>query len=221
VELKAFETSSVEDVASKKHLKLGDNEPTTFEIGSQLPGDSSSLFDFIIPLEELSLCYLDPQGAIQGPYLGIDIIAWFEQGYFGTDLPVCLSDAPSGLPFFELGDIMPHLKFKPGCASSTSPSAKLQLSEPVGENLEGSALPPASSLEFKGSSVSEELQYASSGFEAIPSVSGQSRTPDHGFRPRTVDSDDQRFQNIVSLDEGKLLRVILLFMSLNPFFVLI
>ncbi|XP_061947494.1 protein ESSENTIAL FOR POTEXVIRUS ACCUMULATION 1-like isoform X2 [Populus nigra] len=201
VELKAFEMSSVEDVASKKHLKLGDNEPTTFEIGSQLPGDSSSLFDFIIPLEELSLCYLDPQGAIQGPYLGIDIIAWFEQGYFGTDLPVRLSDAPSGLPFFELGDIMPHLKLKPGCASSTSPSAKLQLSEPVGESLEGSALPPASSLEFKGSSVREELQYASSGFEAIPSVSGRSRIPDHGFRPRTVDSDDQRFQNIVTLDE--------------------
>ncbi|XP_073261729.1 uncharacterized protein [Populus alba] len=201
VELEAFETSSVEDVASKKHLKLGDNEPTTFEIGSQLPGDSSSLFDFIIPLEELSLCYLDPQGSIQGPYLGIDIIAWFEQGYFGTDLPVRLSDAPSGLPFFELGDIMPHLKLKPGCASSTSPSAKLQLSEPVGESLEGSALSPASSLEFKGSSVREELQYASSGFEAIPSVSGQSRIPDHGFRPRTVDSDDQRFQNIVSLDE--------------------
>ncbi|KAJ6860447.1 protein ESSENTIAL FOR POTEXVIRUS ACCUMULATION 1-like isoform X2 [Populus alba x Populus x berolinensis] len=201
VELEAFETSSVEDVASKKHLKLGDNGPTTFEIGSQLPRDSSSLFDFTIPLEELSLCYLDPQGSIQGPYLGIDIIAWFEQGYFGTDLPVRLSDAPSGLPFFELGDIMPHLKLKPGCASSTSPSAKLQLSEPVGESLEGSALPPASSLEFKGSSVREELQYASSGFEAIPSVSGQSRIPDHGFRPRTVDSDDQRFQNIVSLDE--------------------
>ncbi|KAJ6421025.1 hypothetical protein OIU84_028406 [Salix udensis] len=191
VELKAFEMSSVEDVASKKHLKLGDIEPTTFEFGSQLPDDSSSLFDFITPLEELSLCYLDPQGAIQGPYLGIDIIAWFEQGYFGTDLPVRLSDAPSGLPFCELGDIMPHLKIKPGHASSTSPSSKLQLSEPVGESLEGSALPPASSLEFKGSAVREELQHASSGLEAIPSVSGQSRVPDH----------DQRFQNIVTPDE--------------------
>ncbi|KAJ6691281.1 GYF DOMAIN-CONTAINING PROTEIN [Salix koriyanagi] len=191
VELKAFEMSSVEDVASKKHLKLGDIEPTTFEFGSQLPDDSSSLFDVITPLEELSLCYLDPQGAIQGPYLGIDIIAWFEQGYFGTDLPVRLSDAPSRLPFCELGDIMPHLKIKPGYASSTSPSSKLQLSEPVGESLEGSALPPASSLEFKGSAVREELQYASSGLEAIPSVSGQSRVPDH----------DQRFQNIVTPDE--------------------
>ncbi|KAJ6290136.1 hypothetical protein OIU78_025955 [Salix suchowensis] len=191
VELKAFEMSSVEDVASKKHLKLGDIEPTTFEFGSQLPDDSSSLFDFITPLEELSLCYLDPQGAIQGPYLGIDIIAWFEQGYFGTDLPVRLSDAPSRLPFCELGDIMPHLKIKPGYASSTSPSSKLQLSEPVGESSEGSALPPASSLEFKGSAVREELQYASSGLEAIPSVSGQSRVPDH----------DQRFQNIVTPDE--------------------
>uniref|UniRef100_A0A6N2N6E9 GYF domain-containing protein n=1 Tax=Salix viminalis TaxID=40686 RepID=A0A6N2N6E9_SALVM len=193
VELKAFEMSSVEDVASKKHLKLGDIEPTTFEFGSQLPDDSSSLFDFITPLEELSLCYLDPQGAIQGPYLGIDIIAWFEQGYFGTDLPVRLSDAPSGLPFCELGDIMPHLKIKPGYASSTSPSSKLQLSEPVGESSEGSALPPASSLEFKGSAVREELQYASSGLETIPSVSGQSRPGSIGNPLMTDATDIQSF----------------------------
>ncbi|KAF9663545.1 hypothetical protein SADUNF_Sadunf17G0062500 [Salix dunnii] len=201
VELKAFGMPSVEDVASKKHLKLGDIEPATFEFGSQLPDDSSSLFDFITPLEELSLCYLDPQGAIQGPYLGIDIISWFEQGYFGTDLPVRLSDAPSGLPFCELGDIMPHLKLKPGYASSTSPSSKLQLSEPVGESWEGSALPPASSLELKGSAVREELQNASSGLEAIPSVSGQSRVPNHGFCLGIEDSTDQRFQNIVAPDE--------------------
>ncbi|KAI4383630.1 hypothetical protein MLD38_009442 [Melastoma candidum] len=62
-----------------------------------------------IPLEELSIYYLDPQGEIQGPFLGADIISWFEQGFFGTDLPVRLADAPEGTPFQELGEVMPHL----------------------------------------------------------------------------------------------------------------
>ncbi|CAA3026276.1 GYF domain containing [Olea europaea subsp. europaea] len=65
----------------------------------------------ILP-EELSLYYRDPQGDIQGPFLGVDIISWFEQGFFGTDLPVRLEDAPDDASFLELGDIMPHLKFK-------------------------------------------------------------------------------------------------------------
>ncbi|XP_042462660.1 uncharacterized protein LOC122046170 isoform X1 [Zingiber officinale] len=60
--------------------------------------------------EELNLFYLDPQGDIQGPFLGLDIISWFEQGFFGTDLPVRLLGAPEGLPFLPLGDVMPHLK---------------------------------------------------------------------------------------------------------------
>lgn len=60
--------------------------------------------------EELNLFYLDPQGNIQGPFLGLDIISWFEQGFFGTDLPVCLLGAPEGMPFLPLGDVMPHLK---------------------------------------------------------------------------------------------------------------
>jgi PERQ amino acid-rich with GYF domain-containing protein len=246
VDLKAFERQPVADVAFQNNLKLEDIESaTSFEIGSQLPDDSSSLFDFssaqqnsrshqfslninndghqftgtFMP-EELSLCYLDPQGAIQGPYLGIDIIAWFEQGYFGTDLPVRLSDAPDGSPFHELGDIMPHLKLKPGCASSTSPSAKVQLSDDVGESLEGSTATSAS-LEYKVSAVREDQQRVSSGFEAISNVSGQSRVPDHGFLGGMEYSDDQRFQNVVTPDEGKLLRMILLFMSLYLFIGLI
>ncbi|CAK7328341.1 unnamed protein product [Dovyalis caffra] len=224
-DLKAFE-QTLADVAFQKIHKLGDTETaTSFEIGSQLPDDSSLLFDFssaqknssshqfsknsynelhpfgsAIPPEELSLCYLDPQGTIQGPYLGIDIIAWFEQGYFGTDLPVRLSDAPDGSLFRELGDIMPHLKLKHCCSSSTSPPAKLQLSAAVGESLEGSTVTPPS-LEFEGSVVREDQQWASSGFEAISSVNGQSRVPDHGFLCATEYSDDQRFQNVVAPDE--------------------
>ncbi|KAF9666202.1 hypothetical protein SADUNF_Sadunf16G0204900 [Salix dunnii] len=226
MKVKAFERQPVEDVAFQNNLKLEYIEPaTSFEMGNQRPDYSSSLFDFSsaqknsssyqysfnsnnevhqfrgdIAPEELSLCYLDPQGAIQGPYLGVDIIAWFEQGYFGIELPVRLSDDPDGSPFHELGDIMPHLKLKPGCASSTSPSAKLQRSDAVGESLEGSTVTHASH-EFKASAAREDQQWASSGFEAISNASGQSRVPDHGFLGGMEYSDDQGFQNVVTPDE--------------------
>ncbi|XP_017436263.1 protein ESSENTIAL FOR POTEXVIRUS ACCUMULATION 1 isoform X4 [Vigna angularis] len=62
--------------------------------------------------EDLSLFYKDPQGHIQGPFKGIDIIGWFEAGYFGIDLPVCLENAASHSPWLQLGDAMPHLRAK-------------------------------------------------------------------------------------------------------------
>uniref|UniRef100_A0A0D6R305 GYF domain-containing protein n=1 Tax=Araucaria cunninghamii TaxID=56994 RepID=A0A0D6R305_ARACU len=65
-----------------------------------------------IPPEELSLFYKDPQGDIQGPFSGADMIGWFEAGYFGIDLPVRLQSAPGDVPFTCLGDVMPHLRMK-------------------------------------------------------------------------------------------------------------
>ncbi|KAL4311030.1 hypothetical protein GQ457_01G050360 [Hibiscus cannabinus] len=62
--------------------------------------------------EDLILHYKDPQGEIQGPFSGIDIIGWFEAGYFGIDLEVRLASAPKDSPFFLLGDVMPHLRAK-------------------------------------------------------------------------------------------------------------
>ncbi|KAL4649920.1 hypothetical protein ACB092_01G049300 [Castanea dentata] len=62
--------------------------------------------------EELVLYYKDPQGRIQGPFSGSDIITWFENGYFGLDLPVSIS--PNDLPWSSLGDVMPHLRAKAG-----------------------------------------------------------------------------------------------------------
>ncbi|KAF7817569.1 PERQ amino acid-rich with GYF domain-containing protein 2 [Senna tora] len=62
--------------------------------------------------EELSLFYKDPQGQIQGPFKGIDVIGWFEAGYFGIDLPVRLEKAPAESPWLSLGDTMPHLRAK-------------------------------------------------------------------------------------------------------------
>lgn len=100
----------------------------SLDIQSKFPDDFSSLLAVSSPAqkmstnedgkdsegsilaEELSLFYLDPQGEIQGPFLGLDIISWFDQGFFGTDLPVRLADATEGTPFQELGLVMPHLK---------------------------------------------------------------------------------------------------------------
>ncbi|KAF5759035.1 putative GYF domain-containing protein [Helianthus annuus] len=62
--------------------------------------------------EDLVLFYKDPQGAIQGPFTGSDIIGWFEAGYFGIDLLVRLANAPQDSPFALLGDVMPHLRAK-------------------------------------------------------------------------------------------------------------
>ncbi|KAI3761198.1 hypothetical protein L1987_51609 [Smallanthus sonchifolius] len=62
--------------------------------------------------EDLVLFYKDPQGSIQGPFTGSDIIGWFEAGYFGIDLLVRLANAPPDSPFALLGDVMPHLRAK-------------------------------------------------------------------------------------------------------------
>jgi hypothetical protein len=72
--------------------------------------------------ESLSLYYKDPQGQIQGPFSGADIIGWFEAGYFGIDLLVRVVNAPADIPFLMLGDVMPHLRAKarppPGFSTS-------------------------------------------------------------------------------------------------------
>ncbi|CDY11817.1 BnaC03g57610D [Brassica napus] len=63
-----------------------------------------------LPPEEFMFSYIDPQGVIQGPFIGSDIISWFEQGFFGTDLQVRLATAPEGTPFQDLGTVMSYLK---------------------------------------------------------------------------------------------------------------
>lgn len=62
--------------------------------------------------EEQQYCYIDPQGVIQGPFAGADIVGWFEAAYFGIDLKVRLANAPTDVPFKSLGDAMPHLRAK-------------------------------------------------------------------------------------------------------------
>ncbi|CAM8889535.1 unnamed protein product [Rhodiola kirilowii] len=62
--------------------------------------------------EDLVLLYKDPQGNIQGPFTGSDIIGWYDAGYFGIDLQVRLAAASKDQPFSLLGDVMPHLRSK-------------------------------------------------------------------------------------------------------------
>ncbi|KAF8714045.1 hypothetical protein HU200_028040 [Digitaria exilis] len=87
--------------------------------------------------ESLSLFYKDPQGQIQGPFSGADIIGWFEAGYFGIDLLVRVVNAPPDIPFLMLGDVMPHLRAKarppPGFATSKSSDMLVPETQPTGK----------------------------------------------------------------------------------------
>ncbi|KAL3500986.1 hypothetical protein ACH5RR_035435 [Cinchona calisaya] len=161
-----FEALTIRDVDSNSIRRPGLDGIESgrfFDVNDKLPNDSSSLFvmpssdqywdgnihtlgsrtgenhleEGIAP-EELSLYYCDPQGEIQGPFLGADIISWFEQGFFGTDLPVRLADAPEESPFLELGDVMPHLKASHEYASGTDLNSKLEQSAVLGGKLEAS-----------------------------------------------------------------------------------
>lgn len=225
-ELKSSENNQAEEVAILKHFKLkGVESATSFELGSQLPDDSSSLFDFLslqktsssnqqplnnyeeghplgsdIPPEEWSLYYLDPQGDTQGPFLGVDIIKWFEQGYYGPDLPVRLSDAPDGSPFQELGSVMPHLRFRSGCASGNDLVTNLEPSDAVGGILEEN-MAASSALDYKDCAVISSQKSAPSVHEATSGVSVQSRMPNQGFHSELQYRDDDSFQNFVRKDD--------------------
>ena len=237
-ELKSSENQQAAEVAVLKHFKLkGMESATSFEIGSQLPDDSSSLFAFsslqqiessnqqhvnskeeanlmgsdILP-EEFSLYYLDPQGETQGPFLGVDIIKWFEQGYYGPELLVRLSDAPDGSPFQELGSVMPRLRFRSGSASSSDLITNLEPSFAVGGILGENIAASSSALDYNNCAVINDQKSASSGLEATSGVSDQSRVPNHGYYSELQYSDDHSFQNFVTKDDGKFSGMVLLLM---------
>ena len=219
--------------SAPKHLKLEHTEASlSSEISTKLPDDSCSLFDFssiekmsssnqsllkssnvafplerVIPPEELSLCYCDPQGVTQGPFLGIDIISWFEQGFFGADLPVRLSDAPDGSPFQELGEVMPHLKNKARSASSSDLVTKSETSDAFGDGLEEITSGLASA---KVSSVLNDQQWESVVFEDRSGVNVQPRMPKQEYAVGPQYAEDQGFQNFVAPDKGKLFCLIIL-----------
>lgn len=218
-DLRGFESHRARDFGLERYPKL-----EGFELAnSQLPDDSNALFDFSSlqqssigdqhhlksneeayimgresSPEDLSLCYLDPEGNIQGPFLGIDIITWFDQGFFGTNLPVRLSGAPDGSPFQELGEVMPHLKTKSASDSNNDLKTKLDLSDVMGDSGEFMSAPV-----FEDSIVQNNQPWASSGFEATSNVGAQSRLSIHGYHSEIQQRDNHSVQEFVSVSEDE------------------
>ncbi|KAG9129061.1 hypothetical protein Leryth_016894 [Lithospermum erythrorhizon] len=120
-----------------------------------------------IPPEELSLYYCDPQGEIQGPFLGVDIISWFDQGFFGTDLPVRVADAPEDSPFYELGDVMPHLEVMHKNASSMDLSSTFDHSATIEGKLEAENRVPAPVSDISSSSALDGSSQQLSKFDQL------------------------------------------------------
>ncbi|GMI68292.1 hypothetical protein HRI_000498500 [Hibiscus trionum] len=224
-ELKYFDNRQEAILKMQKHPKMDDIESSMqFGVVNELPEDSSSLFDFlslqptldskqmnlkgnskahslgsVIPPEDLSFSYLDPQGVIQGPYLGIDIITWFEQGYFGADLPVRLADAPDGSPFQELGEFMPHLRINSGSVSNTVNRVRIPDSfERVSEETIASS---ASAPELKGSAIGSEQQQTLSAFE-FSGTNYQIRGPNQSYHSEHQFSENQSLYKFTAEEEG-------------------
>ncbi|XP_059656617.1 protein ESSENTIAL FOR POTEXVIRUS ACCUMULATION 1-like isoform X2 [Cornus florida] len=216
----------VADSAFPEHpLNDDDIKPAaSFDISTKLPDDSNSLFvmsspelnwsDSIrhlensskekllersIPPEELSLFYCDPQGEIQGPFLGVDIISWFEQGFFGADLPVRLEDAPKGTPFQELGEVMPHLKLRDGHGSADLSSKIQQLGALEGNE---SALPASTPVpDMFHSSELNNQSWQLPEFVGLPAQHVQSRISENEGSLQLSYSEGQRFHNSSAQDE--------------------
>ncbi|KAL6969230.1 hypothetical protein U1Q18_028955 [Sarracenia purpurea var. burkii] len=199
--------------------------PAAFDISTKLPDDSTLFFspsseqnwsgnlhhfqghqnkyqsEGDIQPEELSLYYRDPQGEIQGPFLGVDIISWFEQGFFGADLPVRLEDAPEGTPFQELGEVMPHLKVIDGYANSVNITSSVE--EPGAlEEKSRLSLPASTSIpEINFSSALNDHSWQLSRFDGVPMQHVQSRISEHEGPLRLSYTEDQNFHDFVAQDE--------------------
>ncbi|KAL3337434.1 hypothetical protein AABB24_029873 [Solanum stoloniferum] len=186
-------------VAFDGSLKVSDDSNSVF-VKSSSEIYWNNLLGRGIPPEELSLYYRDPQGEIQGPFLVADIISWFDQGFFGMDLLVRLEDAPEDSPFFELGDVMPHLKFEHEHFGNTNlsqaePSAVLE------GKLDSGLSSSASVSEMVGSAAFDGSSWPPSDFDGLGGHRIQS-IPDHParqFKPPYSQNED--YNDFVAQDE--------------------
>ncbi|CAH1417340.1 unnamed protein product [Lactuca virosa] len=195
-----------------------DVQPSSFDINSNLVDESNSVFvnpsseqywtrnmqdntseqltSGIMP-EELSLYYRDPQGEIQGPFLGVDIISWFEQGFFGADLPVRVADAPDEAPFMELGHVMPHLIPRHDYTTSNDPSPNLdKLSDGFQGNLDANVVSvpvPGSEMGFLSASDNPHWQLPE--FNGLSGKHAQVRIPEHEGSLQHLYSEGQSFHD--------------------------
>ncbi|PON51866.1 GYF domain containing protein [Parasponia andersonii] len=189
--------------------KLPDNPTSHYILPSmehtqiENPTNEANELEKDVSPEDLCLYYLDPQGVTQGPYLGVDIISWFEQGFFGTDLPVRLADSPEGTLFRDLGEIMPHLKAWDGQGNDTNPNLEIDESGALGVDL-GSSLPSAPGSVITDSSVGNEPSSSLSEFNGLPAELVQlrmSETEDPQYLPHFK---GQNVHDFVAHDEEHL-----------------
>uniref|UniRef100_A0ACD5XAY9 Uncharacterized protein n=1 Tax=Avena sativa TaxID=4498 RepID=A0ACD5XAY9_AVESA len=130
--------------------KLSDNSNSQFNVNVDYPTGQASYTDKkssgqdSYP-EELTLYYLDPQGGVQGPFMGTDIVSWYEDGYFGLELPVRLSQAPDEAPFRPLSELMPYLGHKPQSLPPVTSVGSAESKDSVHNNFED-ALPTSGSF---------------------------------------------------------------------------
>ncbi|CAA3024776.1 GYF domain containing [Olea europaea subsp. europaea] len=111
----AWENNFADSTNAKREgskWQIGDDSIMRSQTSAVFDRELESFKNFQPSPEDLVLYYKDPQGEIQGPFAGSDIIGWFEAGYFGIELQVRLDSAPADSPFYLLGDVMPHLRAK-------------------------------------------------------------------------------------------------------------
>ncbi|KAL5827156.1 hypothetical protein ACOSQ3_018990 [Xanthoceras sorbifolium] len=215
------------DSAINKHPHFDNTESaSSFDMTSKLPDDPSSLLATAsaeqkqggssqhlgsngamkdsqrdTPPEQQILCYVDPQGAIQGPFLGADIISWFEQGFFGTDLPVRMADAPEGTPFHELGEVMPHLKANDMNVNTDDPNSELEHFGVLEGNTETTLPAPASVSAISDSSLVVDMRRTLSEFDGLSDQHLQSRLSEPKAPLSQSHYEGQSIQDFVPQDE--------------------
>ncbi|GAB2280704.1 hypothetical protein Dimus_015330 [Dionaea muscipula] len=211
------------DSAMTKHPLFDELERVAFDINAKRPDDTASLivsqtlghgqihnikqsqnkngvWESGMSPEELTLYYHDPQGEIQGPFLGVDIISWYDQGFFGADLPVRLAGAPEGTPFQQLGDVMPYLKLGEDYDGGLGLSSNIeQPSGACGGKLE-SILPSFAATEVSDLSPTNR-SWRVSDFDALANQQVDSGLPEHDFSFHRAYSDGKHFQDSAAQDE--------------------
>lgn len=200
------------------------------DLSTKLPDDSNTLFDAApfehrseTPLpyqnsdmdmksgvhasypEELTLYYLDPQGGVQGPFLGADIISWYEDGYFGLELPVRLSQAPDDVPFRPLVEVMPHLGRKPQSHPPAPCDENAESLDSAQSKFEAAIPTPASSAKSdqasKWDSESNVVDPKRGDHEAsLPSRTGWLSSPETGNDIANISNRQQHITESVSQD---------------------
>lgn len=225
-QLHVRDSRQIADSTFSSHSLSDDIEFTpSSDIRSKLPDDSNTLYalgsteqmqstnprakevERDVPPEDLCLYYLDPQGVIQGPYLGVDIISWFEQGFFGTDLLVRLADTPEGTPFNELGEFMPHLKVWDGQGNIMNPSSNIEESSGLIGNLESSLPSSAPVSEITDSFMGNDHRRPLPELNSLSAQHILPRTSEPEAPLQLPNSRGQSFNDFVADDEGLALMI--------------